>query len=54
MILKMQSNLVEKTFKQGDALFKECEEGKELFVVEEGFVDVSVQGRKVFVPTLAT
>ena len=49
MILKMQSNLVEKTFKQGDALFKEGEEGKELFIVEEGFVDVSVQGRKVFV-----
>jgi hypothetical protein len=49
MILKMQSNLVEKKFKNGDTLFREGEEGKELFIVEEGFVDVSVQGRKVFV-----
>lgn len=49
MILKMQSNLVEKKFKNGETLFKEGEEGKELFIVEEGFVDVSVQGRKVFV-----
>lgn len=49
MILKMQSNLVEKTFAKGDALFKEGEEGNELFIVEEGFVDVSVHGRKVFV-----
>lgn len=49
MILKMQSNLVEKTFKKGEALFSEGEDGKELFIIDEGFVDVSVQGRKVFV-----
>ena len=49
MILKMQNNLVEKVFKEGETLFKEGEEGKELFIVDDGWVDVSVQGRKVFV-----
>lgn len=48
MMLRLQNHLVEKTYKKNQPLFSEGEEGTELFIVEEGFVDVSVQGRKVF------
>eukprot|EP00546_Thalassionema_frauenfeldii_P014360 CAMPEP_0178916536 /NCGR_PEP_ID=MMETSP0786-20121207/12704_1 /TAXON_ID=186022 /ORGANISM="Thalassionema frauenfeldii, Strain CCMP 1798" /LENGTH=692 /DNA_ID=CAMNT_0020589903 /DNA_START=291 /DNA_END=2369 /DNA_ORIENTATION=- len=48
MMLRLQNHLMEKTYKKNQPLFSEGEEGKELFIVEEGFVDVSVQGRKVF------
>jgi serine/threonine protein kinase len=48
MILRLQNHLVEKIYNKGELLFKEGEEGNELYIVEEGFVDVSVQGRKVF------
>mmetsp|Transcript_21023 Transcript_21023/g.34764 ORF Transcript_21023/g.34764 Transcript_21023/m.34764 type:complete len:797 (+) Transcript_21023:125-2515(+) len=49
MILRLQNSLTEKTFAKGEALFMEGEEGSELYIVEEGFVDVVIQGRKVFV-----
>jgi hypothetical protein len=49
MILRLQNSLTEKTFVKGEALFKEGEEGNELYIVEEGFADVSIQGRKVFI-----
>jgi len=49
MMLRLQNHLKEKTIKKTESLFHEGEEGNELFIVEEGFVDVSIQGRKVFV-----
>jgi len=49
MMLRLQNHLKDKTYKKSQPLFSEGEEGNELFIVEEGFVDVSVKGRKVFV-----
>lgn len=47
-ILRLQENLFERDFSEGDALFSYGEEGKSLFIVEDGTVEVkSETGRRV-------
>ena len=47
-ILRLQNNLREDTIEKGEYLFQEGEEGNELYIVEEGSVNVMVQGHTVF------
>jgi len=48
LILRLQNNLREETIQKGEYLFREGEEGNQLYIVEEGTIDVMVQGRTVF------
>ena len=38
----------EREYSQGDYVFRAGDEGKELFILEEGNVDISVQNHSVF------
>lgn len=46
-LLSLQDNMTEKTLKRGEYLYKVGEEGKELFILEDGNVDVVVQDHTV-------
>ena len=46
-ILGLQQNMQKKVFKKGDVIFKRGEEGSELYILESGEVDVSVDNHKV-------
>ena len=47
-VLRLQSNLQETNFDEGDNLFSAGEEGDFMFIVERGKVDITVQGKNVF------
>eukprot|EP00521_Asterionellopsis_glacialis_P006056 CAMPEP_0195281222 /NCGR_PEP_ID=MMETSP0707-20130614/630_1 /TAXON_ID=33640 /ORGANISM="Asterionellopsis glacialis, Strain CCMP134" /LENGTH=825 /DNA_ID=CAMNT_0040340091 /DNA_START=188 /DNA_END=2665 /DNA_ORIENTATION=- len=47
-ILAVQNNLQSRTFQKGEYLYKRGEEGKELFILEDGKVDVLVDDHCVF------
>jgi CRP-like cAMP-binding protein len=47
-VLQLQQSLEEKVYKRGEYLFKEGEPGHELYILEKGQVDTSVNGHKVF------
>jgi serine/threonine protein kinase len=47
-ILRLQKNLKEKTFKKGQYLFKNGDNGDSLFIVEDGKIDISVNDKNVF------
>lgn len=51
MILRTQNNLKKRTFKEGQTLFKAGRKGDSIFLVEEGKVDITVDGRNVFSAT---
>ena len=46
-ILQLQQHMEEKNFRSGEFVFKKGEEGKEMYVVEEGVVDLSLDGHSV-------
>jgi serine/threonine protein kinase len=46
-ILGMQSNMIEKNLQKGDYVFKRGEEGNEIYILEEGKVDISVDNHTV-------
>jgi CRP/FNR family transcriptional regulator, cyclic AMP receptor protein len=46
--LQLQQSLEEKVFARGEFLYKEGEPGNELYILEEGQVDTTVNGHKVF------
>jgi len=48
MILRAQNNLKERDFKKGQTLFVDGEYGDSIFLVEDGKVDVIVDGKNVF------
>jgi CRP-like cAMP-binding protein len=41
-ILGMQSNMIQKNLQKGDYVFKSGEEGKEIYILEEGQIEISV------------
>jgi CRP-like cAMP-binding protein len=47
-ILTLQKSLTEHTMKKGDYLYKQGEDGNNLFLVQEGAVDVMVENHTVF------
>ena len=47
-ILRLQSDLKHEYKNEGDYLFKEGEEGDELYILEHGKIDVQIQGNTVF------
>jgi len=47
-ILNLQKNLNEKTYRNGDFVYEQGQEGSELFIVEEGAIDVMVEDHTVF------
>ena len=50
-ILKLQKNLEDCDFQEGEALFSAGEAGDVLYIVEEGKVDIKVRGEHVFTAT---
>ncbi len=48
-ILRLQQNLRELQLKKGDYLFKVGDKGRDVFILEEGKVDVIVEGQVVFI-----
>lgn len=46
-ILQLQQNMKERTVNKGEYLFRKGEEGNELYVLEEGEVDLSLGGHRV-------
>jgi len=46
--LKLQKNLIEKKYHLGDYLYKVGEDGDYLYILDEGRVDVQVDGNTVF------
>lgn len=46
-ILQLQQNMKEKTVKKGECLFKRGQEGTELYVIEEGEVDLTIEGHTI-------
>ena len=47
-LLRLQNSLTERSVKQGEYIYKQGEEGQELFIVEDGWLDVTVDDRTVF------
>ena len=47
-LLRLQKNLKPNEFKRGETIFKEGDEADGLFILEEGKVDVCVEGQRVF------
>jgi serine/threonine protein kinase len=47
-ILRLQQNMKDIVVKQGDYIFRAGEEGHELYILEEGKIDVLVEDHKVF------
>ena len=50
-ILKLQKNLEDCDYQEGEALFSAGEEGDALYIVDSGEVDVQVRGKHVFTAT---
>ena len=50
-ILKLQKNLEDCDYQEGEALFSAGEEGDALYIVDSGKVDVHVRGKHVFTAT---
>jgi CRP-like cAMP-binding protein len=48
MFLQLQKNMKEREYTRGSYLFQAGEDGKELFILEEGKVDISAQSHTVF------
>ena len=46
-ILQLQQNLKEKTIKNGEFLFQKGQEGTELYVLEDGEINLSIEGHTV-------
>jgi CRP-like cAMP-binding protein len=46
-ILQLQQNMKEKTVKKGECLFKRGQEGTELYIVEEGEVNLTIEGHTI-------
>lgn len=47
IMLQLQQNMKQKTIRKGDHVFKVGEEGKELYVLEEGEVDLLIKGNRI-------
>ena len=47
-LLRLQKNLKPLKFKRGDVIYKEGDDAQGLFILEEGRVDVLVEGKRVF------
>jgi len=47
MMLRLQQNMKEKVLSRGEALYNKDEEGKELYVVEDGEVKLFLEGNEV-------
>lgn len=47
MMLRLQQNMKEKTINEGEYVYKKGEEGKDLYVVEEGEVKLMLEGHEV-------
>ena len=50
-ILKLQKNLEDCDYQEGEALFSAGEEGDALYIVDSGKVDVQIRGKHVFTAT---
>eukprot|EP00532_Pseudo-nitzschia_australis_P002407 CAMPEP_0168184690 /NCGR_PEP_ID=MMETSP0139_2-20121125/13383_1 /TAXON_ID=44445 /ORGANISM="Pseudo-nitzschia australis, Strain 10249 10 AB" /LENGTH=793 /DNA_ID=CAMNT_0008106347 /DNA_START=119 /DNA_END=2500 /DNA_ORIENTATION=+ len=47
-ILGLQDRLVEETLKKGDYVYMQWEKGNEIFLLEDGVVDINVDGHSVY------
>lgn len=47
-ILGLQHRLIDIVLKKGDCVYKQWEEGKDIFLLEDGLVDVDVDGSSVY------
>lgn len=50
-VMRLQTNLKDRFFNKGEALFKEGDDGQSLFLVESGVVDVLTKNQNVFSAT---
>lgn len=50
-LLKLQSGMKSQTFKEGEEIYKEGENGDSLYIIEKGKVNITTGGHQVFVAT---